>query len=96
MNNDLTDRQIQLGQILADLGYEGSWWCPQGQDITQTGRVYLNTTRRDAKVWIEFQNSGECSEPRLKIRVTSDFQPKAWCIGQERSEEHTSESSHRT
>lgn len=81
--NELTDRQIQLGEMLAALGYEGSWWCPRGQDIQSAGRVYLNTVRRDAKVWIEFANPAECSGPALKIRVTSEYQPKAWCYAEE-------------
>ena len=81
--NELTGIQIQLGEILASLGYEGSWWCPNGQDIQTAGRVYLNTTRRDAKVWIEFHTPATCEGPRMKIRVTSDFQPKAWCVAEE-------------
>ncbi len=81
--NELTDRQIQLGEILASLGYEGSWWCPNGQDIQLSGRVYLNTTRRDAKVWISFSNPATCEGARLNIKVSSYDQPRAWCIAQE-------------
>ena len=81
--NELTDRQIQLGEMLAALGYEGSWWCPRGQDIQTAGRVYLNTTRRDAKVWISFENPAECKGPKLNIKVTSEYQPKAWCYAEE-------------
>lgn len=75
---NLTSKQQELLTTLDQLGFDASWWAPAGQDIQQVGRVYFKLKRRDAKVFLSFDDAGELAGLRLRINIDDCGQSSAW------------------
>lgn len=70
----LTELQKSLIERLEAAGFTARWWGPGDQ----AERVYLNTGRRDAKVFLSFDNARDCSGSALKVSIDECGQAPAW------------------
>jgi hypothetical protein len=77
----LTTKQTRLVEQISALipTARPNWW-PAGEPT----RLYLASGRRDAKVWIEFDNASEVAGAAVKTWVDAGNQPAAWVNSQKK------------
>ena len=70
-NQQLTQWQVRLVDLLLQGGYESSWWCGfSGTKWTEV--LYLETPYPfKATIWFEFADPRTCSTPTLRINADS-------------------------
>ncbi len=74
----LTEAQETAISRLAGVGVEGRWWG-RGDEPE---RIYFDAGRRDAKVYVEFDDPRECEGASLKIRLDDCGQSAKWYTSQ--------------
>lgn len=74
----LTQKQDELQKRLESAGYHGRWWERPGVPA----RFYFDAGRRDAKVYLAFDEPGDCWGCALKISLKDCGQPPAWYASQ--------------
>lgn len=68
-NQQLTQWQVRLVDLLLQGGYESSWWCGfSGTKWTEV--LYLETPPNfKAAIWLEFADPKTCSGPTLRMNA---------------------------
>lgn len=74
--------QTALIETLTALGYSAKWWAPTGKTLDEAGRVYFNLRRRDAKVYMTFDDASTCEGSSLKVYIDDCGQKPAWYAAQ--------------
>lgn len=75
-----TEKQTSLIDSLKEAGFKASWWGPKGQPAS---RVYIDSGRRDAKVFLTFDDPESVSGCKLNVRIDDNgSQGSAWYSSQ--------------
>lgn len=78
----LSNAQAELLQKFEDAEIKAPSWWGRGEAAE---RLYFNSGRKDAKVFVTFADPQTLSQPKLNIYIDDNgAQPAAWYLGQKK------------